>query len=80
MYDAGEHKNIARQVSQMEDLIANKVDVICIVPGTNVTAMAQIDDAIAKGIPVVNVNIMSENPKGPRPDPLGRLRNGHTAG
>src|SRR5689334_18550360 len=69
MYDAGEHKNIARQVSQMEDLIANKVDVICIVPGTNVTAIAQIDDAIAKGIPVVNVNIMSDNPK-----VLGRIR------
>src|SRR5215216_930140 len=28
MYDAGEHKNVAKQVSQMEDLIANKVDVM----------------------------------------------------
>src|SRR3569833_3249731 len=61
MYDAGEHKNVAKQVSQMEDLIANKVDAICIVPGTNVTAMAQIDQAIAQGIPVINVNIMSDN-------------------
>lgn len=69
MYDAGEHKNVAKQVSQMEDLIANKVDVICLVPGTTVTAMAQIDAAIAAGIPVVNVNIMSENPK-----VLGRIR------
>jgi ABC-type sugar transport system substrate-binding protein len=69
MYDAGEHKNVAKQVSQMEDLIANKVDAICIVPGTNVTAMAQIDQAIAQGIPVINVNIMSDNPK-----VLGRIR------
>ncbi len=69
LYDAGEHKNVAKQVAQMEDLIANKVDVICIVPGTSVTAMAQIDQAIAAGIPVVNVNIMSENPK-----VLGRIR------
>lgn len=69
MYDAGEHKNVAKQVSQMEDLIANKVDAICIVPGTNVTAMAQIDQAIAQGIPVVNVNIMSDNQK-----VLGRIR------
>lgn len=69
MYDAGEHKNVAKQVAQMEDLIANKVDVICIVPGTSVTAMAQIDQAIDAGIPVVNVNIMSENPK-----VLGRIR------
>lgn len=69
MYDAGEHKNVAKQVSQMEDLIANKVDVICIVPGTTVTAMAQIDQAVAAGIPVVNVNIMSENQK-----VLGRIR------
>lgn len=69
MYDAGEHKNVAKQVSQMEDLIANKVDVICLVPGTNVTALAQIDQAFAAGIPVVNVNIMSDNPK-----VLGRIR------
>jgi ribose transport system substrate-binding protein len=69
MYDAGEHKNVAKQVAQMEDLIANKVDVICLVPGTNVTAMAQIDQAIAAGIPVVNVNIMSEHAK-----VLGRIR------
>jgi ribose transport system substrate-binding protein len=69
MYDAGEHKNVAKQVSQMEDLIANKVDVICIVPGTTVTAMAQIDQAVAAGIPIVNVNIMSENQK-----VLGRIR------
>jgi len=69
LYDAGEHKNVAKQVSQMEDLIANKVDAIVIVPGTGVTAMAQIDQAVASGIPVVNVNIMSENPK-----VLGRIR------
>jgi len=69
LYDAGEHKNVAKQVAQMEDLIANKVDAICIVPGTTVTAMAQIDQAIAAGIPVVNVNIMSDNPK-----VLGRIR------
>jgi ribose transport system substrate-binding protein len=69
MYDAGEHKNVAKQVSQMEDLIANKVDAICIVPGTNVTAMAQIDQAVAQGIPVINVNIMSDNSK-----VLGRIR------
>jgi len=69
LYDAGEHKNVAKQVSQMEDLIANKVDAICIVPGTTATAVAQIDQAIAAGIPVVNVNIMSDNPK-----VLGRVR------
>jgi len=69
MYDAGEHKNVAKQVSQMEDLIANKVDVICLVPGTNVTAMAQIDQALAANIPVINVNIMSDHPK-----VLGRIR------
>jgi ABC-type sugar transport system substrate-binding protein len=69
MYDAGEHKNVAKQVAQMEDLIANKVDAICLVPGTNVTATAQIDQAVAAGIPVVNVNIMSENQK-----VLGRIR------
>lgn len=69
LYDAGEHKNVAKQVSQMEDLIANKVDAICLVPGTTATAVAQVDQALAAGIPVVNVNIMSDNPK-----VLGRIR------
>src|SRR3989454_2932206 len=63
LYDAGEHKNVAKQVSQMEDLIANKVDAICIAPGTTATAVAQIDQAIAKGVVVVNVTIMRDQPK-----------------
>jgi len=69
LYDAGEHKNVAKQVSQMEDLIANKVDAICLVSGTTATAVAQVDQALAAGIPVVNVNIMSDNPK-----VVGRIR------
>ncbi len=69
LYDAGEHRNVHKQVTQMEDLIANKVDAIVLVPGTTVTAMAQVDHAFAAGIPVVNVNIMSDNPK-----VLGRIR------
>ncbi len=69
LYDAGEHKNVAKQVSQMEDLIANKVDAICLIPGTTATAVAQVDQALAAGIPVVNVNIMSDNPK-----VVGRIR------
>ena len=69
LYDAGEHKNVARQVSQFEDLIANKVDAICLVPGTTATGVAQVDQALERGIPVVNVNIMSDNPK-----VIGRIR------
>jgi ribose transport system substrate-binding protein len=69
LYDAGEHKNVHRQVHQMEDLIANRVDAIALVPGTTVTATAQIDTAVAAGIPVINVNIMSDNKK-----VLGRIR------
>jgi ribose transport system substrate-binding protein len=69
LYDAGEHRNVHRQVNQMEDLIANRVDAIAFVPGTTVTAMAQIDAAVAAGIPVINVNIMSDNQK-----VLGRIR------
>ncbi|MBI4247348.1 MAG: TMAO reductase system protein TorT [Candidatus Rokubacteria bacterium] len=69
VYDAGEHKNVAKQVSQFEDLIANKVDAICFVPGTSATALAQVDQAVALGIPVINVNVMSDNPK-----VLGRIR------
>ncbi len=69
LYDAGEHKNVARQVSQFEDLIANKVDAVALVPGTTATGVAQVDQALARGIPVVNVNIMSDNPK-----VIGRIR------
>ena len=69
LYDAGEHKNVARQVSQFEDLMANKVDAICLVPGTTATGVAQVDQAVERGIPVINVNIMSDNPK-----VIGRIR------
>ncbi len=69
LYDAGQHSNVARQVSQFEDLIANKVDAICLVPGTTATGVAQVDQAMALGIPVVNVNIMSDSPK-----VIGRIR------
>jgi ribose transport system substrate-binding protein len=69
LYDAGEHKNVARQVSQFEDLMANKMDAIMMVPGTTATGVAQVDQAVARGIPVVNVNIMSDNTK-----VIGRIR------
>jgi len=62
-FDAGGYQYLDKQLSQMEDLIASKVDAIILVavngPGT-VGAVAQ---AIAAGIPVINCNVMTDSDK-----------------
>lgn len=53
-YNAGTFSNIEKQISQFEDLIAQKVDVVIILP-TNGTALCPvIDKARAAGIKVVD--------------------------
>jgi ABC-type sugar transport system, periplasmic component len=62
-FDAGGYQYLDKQLSQMEDLIASKVDAIILVavngPGT-VGAVAQ---AVAAGIPVINCNVMTDSDK-----------------
>jgi len=62
-FEAGGYQYLDKQLSQMEDLIASKVDAIILIavngPGT-VGAVAQ---AIAAGIPVINCNVLTDSDK-----------------
>lgn len=63
LHDAGGYQYVDRQIAQMEDLIASKVDAICLVATSGPGTVAVVDRAVAAGIPVVNVNVMTNNDK-----------------
>jgi ABC-type sugar transport system substrate-binding protein len=59
LLEAGGYQYVDRQVSQMEDLIANKVDAIVLVATNGAGTVAPVERAAAEGIPVVNCNVMT---------------------
>lgn len=63
LHDAGGYQYIDRQIAQMEDLIASKVDAICLVATSGPGTVPVVDRAVAAGIPVINVNVMTSNQK-----------------
>ncbi len=63
LHDAGGYQYVDKQISQMEDLIANKVDAICLVATSGPGTVPVVDRAAAAGIPVINVNVMTSNEK-----------------
>jgi ribose transport system substrate-binding protein len=63
LHDAGGYQYIEKQVAQMEDLIASKVDAIDLVAINGSATVPMVDAAVAAGIPVINCNVMTENPK-----------------
>lgn len=63
LHDAGGYQYVDRQIAQMEDLIASKVDAICLVATSGPGTVAVVDRAVAAGIPVINVNVMTNNDK-----------------
>jgi ABC-type sugar transport system substrate-binding protein len=63
LHDAGGYQYIEKQVSQMEDLIASKVDAIDLVAINGSATVPMVDAATAAGIPVVNCNVMTDSPK-----------------
>jgi ribose transport system substrate-binding protein len=63
VYDAGGYQYVDKQIAQMEDLITNKVDVICLVAASGPGTVPVVDRAVAAGIPVINVNVMTDNQK-----------------
>ncbi len=63
LHDAGGYQYVDRQISQMEDLIAGKVDAICLVATSGPGTVPVVDRAAAAGIPVINVNVMTANEK-----------------
>jgi ribose transport system substrate-binding protein len=63
LHDAGGYQYVDKQISQMEDLIASKVDAICLVAASGPGTVPVVDRAAAAGIPVINVNVMTNNDK-----------------
>jgi ABC-type sugar transport system substrate-binding protein len=63
IYDAGGYANLNRQIQQIEDATAAKVDAIILVSVSQTGTIPVVEDAVKAGIPVINVNVMCESPK-----------------
>jgi len=63
VYDAGGYANLNRQIQQIEDATAAKVDAIILVSVSQTGTIPAVDDAVREGIPVINVNVMSDSTK-----------------
>ncbi len=63
LFDAGGYQYLDRQISQLEDLIASKVDAIVIVAVNGPGTADAVNRAVAAGIPVVNCNVMTNSDK-----------------
>ena len=62
LYDAGGYQFLDKQIAQMEDLIANKVDAILLVAVSGPGTVPVVEKAYAAHIPVININVMTDNP------------------
>jgi ABC-type sugar transport system substrate-binding protein len=63
LFDSGGYQYLDRQVSQMEDLIASKVDAIILVAANGPGTVGIVERAVAAGIPVFNCNVMTASDK-----------------
>jgi ABC-type sugar transport system substrate-binding protein len=63
MFEAGGYQYLDKQISQMEDLIASKVDAIILVAVNGPGTVGVVSEAVAAGIPVINCNVMTESDK-----------------
>ena len=63
LFDAGGYQYLDRQISQMEDLIASKVDAIILVAVNGPGTIGAVDRAVTAGIPVINCNVMTGSDK-----------------
>ena len=62
LLDAGGYQFVDRQIAQMEDLIANKVDAILLVAVSGPGTVPVVEKAYAARIPVININVMTDSP------------------
>lgn len=62
LYDAGGYQFLDKQIAQMEDLIANKVDAILLVAVSGPGTVPVVEKAYAARIPVININVMTNSP------------------
>lgn len=63
LHDAGGYQFLDRQIAQMEDLIANKVDAILLVAVSGPGTVPVVEKASAARIPVININVMTDSPR-----------------
>lgn len=63
LLEAGGYQYLDKQVSQMEDLIASKVNAIILVAVNGPGTVGVVEQAVAAGIPVVNCNVMTNSTK-----------------
>ena len=63
LLEAGGYEHLDKQVSQIEDLIASKVDAIIIAAVSGPGTVGAVEAAAAAGIPVINVNVMTDSDK-----------------
>jgi ABC-type sugar transport system substrate-binding protein len=63
LLEAGGYQHLDRQISQIEDLVADKVDAIILVAVSGPGTMGAVDLAVSAGIPVINCNVMTDSDK-----------------
>jgi ABC-type sugar transport system substrate-binding protein len=63
VYDAGGYANVARQIQQIEDARAAKVDALIVVACSADGIVPVVEEVIKDGIPVINVNQMVNTEK-----------------
>src|SRR5437870_8850459 len=63
LLEAGGYEHLDKQVSQVEDLIASKVDAIILAAISGPGTVSAVEQAVAAGIPVINVNVMTDSDK-----------------
>lgn len=69
LLEAGGYQYLDKQISQVEDLVASKVDAIILVAINGPGTVGAVDRAVAAGIPVINCNVMTDSP-----DVVARIR------
>jgi ABC-type sugar transport system substrate-binding protein len=63
LLEAGGYEHLDKQISQMEDLVASKVDAIILAAISGPGTVGAVESAVAAGIPVINVNVMTDSDK-----------------
>ena len=63
LLEAGGYQYLDKQVSQIEDLIASKVDAIILAAVSGPGTVGAVEAAVAAGVPVINVNVMTDSDK-----------------
>jgi len=61
LLEAGGYQYLDKQVAQVEDLIASKVDAIILAAISGPGTVSAVEEAVAAGIPVINVNVMTDS-------------------